>query len=345
MKIKLLCSGIACLLLTACASSINSSGINTSEIKPDSDGMVLIPAGEFTMGSNKKEGNVSMFRDANALNPYGFDERLYVDERPAHQLTLPAFRIDQYEVTNAQYRKYTTETKHAVPITWRENAYDATKEILLTLSLDVLRQLAANNFRLDMDASTMNREALLVEMEKANAARDNFPVTMVSWSDAYDYCYWAGKRLPTEAEWEKAARGPQGFEYPWGNTWDPKKINTMSNDSDIPYSPVGSFPGDKSDYGVYDMASNVAEWVRDWYQAYPDALPADANSNYGRVQRVIRGGMASSGHYDSMSIVFRNARRMHYSPNSTGIDLGFRCAKNVESPSAQSPSAQSKTAQ
>ena len=321
MRIKKAVYCAACLFCVACTTAPQQQPALATE-----DGMVLVPAGEFTMGSNKEE-NISMWRDANALNPYGFNEQLYVNERPAHKVTLPAFRIDKYEVTNAQYRKYTVATQHKVPALWKENGYEIGNENLRTFSLEELQQVATNNFRLDMDVSEMSREALLAELEKINAVRDTYPVTMVTWSGAYDYCYWAGKRLPTEAEWEKAARGPDGFEYPWGNTWDPKKVNTMSNDPDVPYSPVGSYPADKSPYGVYDMAANVAEWVSDWYQPYPDAPPIEGNKKYSRVERVVRGGMASSGHYDSISVLFRSSRRTHWHLNTTGIDLGFRCAK------------------
>jgi len=135
--------------------------------------------------------------------------------------------------------------------------------------------------------------------------------------------------MPTEAEWEKAARGPQGFEYPWGNNWDPTKVNTMSENPDAPYSAVGSYPGDKSGYGVYDMAANVTEWVADWYDAYPGAQPSDENKSYGKLQRVVRGGMTSSGHYDALSLLFRAAKRNHLRPYSSLIDVGFRCAKDA----------------
>jgi formylglycine-generating enzyme required for sulfatase activity len=292
-------------------------------------GMVLVPAGEFSMGSSHEE-NVSMWKDANALNPYGFNEQLYVNERPAHKITLPAFLIDKYEVTNAQYRDFAIATQHRVPPIWVRNGYNFSKEYLAAMPLDDLRKMATNLFRLDMDIPKMSQEALLAELAKIQAVRDKYPVTYVSWDDANDYCSWAGKRLPSEAEWEKSARGPDGNEYPWGNKWDPKKVNTMSEDPDIPYTAVGSYPDDKSVYGVYDMAANVAEWVNDWYDAYPGA-PADQKiKNYGKVHRVIRGGMASSGHYDSISVVFRAERRMHLAPKMMLNDLGFRCAKNVE---------------
>jgi formylglycine-generating enzyme required for sulfatase activity len=322
---KHLLGGILCMALT---SGIACSTASQAADKPVDDGMVLIPAGEFTMGSNKEE-NAAMWREANALNPYGFNDRLYVDEHPAHKVNLPAFLMDKYEVTNAQYRDFAIATQHSVPASWPRNGYNFSNALLASLPLDDLRQIATDRFKLDMDVTKMTQPALLAELEKIQATRHQLPVTTVTWSDADTYCHWAGKRLPTEAEWEKAARGPQGFEYPWGNNWDPKMINTMSEDPDAPYSAVGSFPGDKSGYGVYDMAANVTEWVADWYDAYPGA-PASDNKYYGKLQRVVRGGMTSSGHYDSLSVVFRTAKRNHLKPYSVLIDVGFRCAKDVK---------------
>lgn len=315
---KYLASSMCCLMLSGCGTLAGKSTV---------DGMVLVPAGKFTMGSNK-EDNLNMWREANALNPFGFNDQLYVNEHPARTVELPAFLIDQYEVTNAQFRAFAMATKHSVPPAWQRNGYLYSDDMLRSASLDELREVASNNFLLDMDVTTMTKEALLDEIGKIQARRDIYPVTMVTWSDANDYCTWAGKRLPTEAEWEKAARGPRGFEYPWGNNWDPKKVSTMSDDPDVPNSPVGSYPGDKSPYGAYDMAANVAEWVADWYNAYPGSTYAD--KNYGRVHRVVRGGMASSGHYDSISVVFRGAKRTHLRPYTALIDLGFRCAKDAD---------------
>jgi formylglycine-generating enzyme required for sulfatase activity len=326
MIIKQLISGIFCVALTA---GIAQAAVKKPNAKKQADdSMVLVSAGEFKMGSDREE-NEAWYREANALNPFGFNDRLYVDERPAHKVTLPSYKIDKYEVTNAQYRSFLIATKHGVPYTWPRNGYNYSDQQFATWSVDELRDIATNRFRLDMDVPNMSKAELLNEMKKVNKARDNLPVTSVSWSDANDYCNWAKKRLPSEAEWEKAARGTEGFEYPWGNAWDAKKVNTMSEDPDAPYSAVGSFPTDVSPYGAYDMAANVSEWVADWYKAYPNA-PASDIKFFGEKQRVVRGGVTSSGHYDSLSVVFRAAKRTHLLPNSALIDLGFRCVKDVK---------------
>ncbi len=336
---KYLLGGVICFALAGCATHPPQSQTADQPVNADKPanegmtkavdgGMALIPAGEFTMGSDKAEDDTK-WKGANALNPYGFNDKLYVDEHPAHKVNLPAYMIDKYEVTNAQYRDFAIASQHTVPIGWTRNGYNFGNELLASLPLEDLRKVATDRFKLDMDVTRMSQKDLLAELEKIQASRDQLPVTTVSWPDADSYCHWAGKRLPTEAEWEKAARGPQGFEYPWGNEWDPKKINTMSENPDAPYSPVGSYPGDKSGYGVYDMAANVTEWVADWYDAYPGAPPSD-NKNYGKMQRVVRGGMTSSGHYDSLSMVFRNSKRTHFKPYSAFIDVGFRCAKNAQ---------------
>jgi len=318
---QLLIGGIFCLALAGCS---------TPSTKVAGKSMVLIPAGEFQMGSDKKD-DPRMWRDANALNPYGFLDRLYMDEQPKHAVNLPDYMIDVYEVTNAQYREFVIANRQPMPYAWVRNGYDLPHDLLSYTSVENLRKVATDKFRLDMDTTQMSHDALLAELDKIQSARDNLPVTSVSWFDANNYCMWAGKRLPTEAEWEKAARGPNNTEYPWGNDWDPKNINVMSDDDEIPYSAVGSFPADQSAYGVYDMAANVAEWVADWYQPYPGAKPYD-NKFYGTKQRVVRGGMASSGHYDSISVVFRAAKRTHLLPMTALIDLGFRCAKDADVP-------------
>ncbi|MBI5598608.1 MAG: SUMF1/EgtB/PvdO family nonheme iron enzyme [Deltaproteobacteria bacterium] len=151
------------------------------------------------------------------------------------------------------------------------------------------------------------------------------PVTNVTWFDAHAFCQWAGKRLPTEEEWEKAYRGPNGNIYPWGTEFDIKKAVLDTESS----APVGSRQSDKSYYGVYDMAGNVMEWVDSWYGPYPGNTTE--NKDYGKNYRVLRGDAAGQdGHYMMNKISARGSNRNYYLPGGAADDGGFRCAKSLK---------------
>jgi sulfatase modifying factor 1 len=240
-----------------------------SEIKPqiipgtktiigkDGAEMVLIPAGEFQMGSNESD-----------------------DEKPIHTVYLDAFYIDKYEVTNAQYKKFMDATGQKAPPNWNNSGYNAT----------------------------------------------NQPVVGVTWNDAKAYADWAGERLPTEAEWEKSARGGLvGKKYPWGDTLtydDANYSGTGGKDIWSITSPVGSFA--PNGYGLYDMAGNAWEWCADWYgnNYYGSSPKSNPTGPASGSYRVLRGGSWN----DSDDRDLRTASRGYLAPSRPYFKLGFRCA-------------------
>ncbi|MFZ5903232.1 MAG: bifunctional serine/threonine-protein kinase/formylglycine-generating enzyme family protein [Chloroflexota bacterium] len=171
-----------------------------------------------------------------------------------------------------------------------------------------------------------------------NPEYENYPAVEVTWENAARYCEWAGKRLPTEAEWEKAAHGVESRLYPWGNQWLENALNFCdlncllewhdgsANDKYKYRAPVGSFPSGASFYGLYDMAGNVWEWVADWYsESYYARSPSENPTGpLSGSDRVIRGGG-----WDSPAPSTRASKRFHKPPVFYSGSLGFRCASSI----------------
>jgi len=256
--------------------------------------MALVPSGSFLMGS-----------------PDG--SRYAAVEKPQHSVYLEAFLIDKNEVTNRMFAEFLNAVKS-------QDGFDATRRSWIVIRED----LAPDDKRELWPAEIVPEKGRFL----ASKGFEQFPVISVSWHAAEAYCKWAGKRLPTEAEWEKAARGgltekdyPWGNELPtegiifkrvWTNNFFPAPVEVIRN-----YFPNG--------YGIFDMAGNAAEWCSDWYdpnyyRQSPEKNPTGPST--GR-SKVLRGG-SWAGNADSVRVANRNFSL----PNRLNSGVGFRCAKD-----------------
>ena len=273
---------------------------DTASVDRQLGGMVLIPGGRFRMG------------DDFSVRP---------DERPAREITIDPFWMDEHEVTNRQFAEFVDQT-----------GYVTTAETL------------GRALVFDRDCTQW------VETEGANWRHpagpdtwldglENHPAVQVSWYDAQAYAQWAGKRLPTEAQWEYAARaGLRDADYPWGREelvegrYQANYYQGWYPDEDIQadgfdrLAPVKSFPANQ--FALYDLSGNAWEWCRDWYaddyyRSSPDNNPGGPRDGTMRVQR--GGSWLSAENYRPG---YKVSTRWRRSPEACYQDVGFRCARN-----------------
>ena len=261
--------------------------------------LLYVPAGEFTMGGGCNP-SAAPAAGAGAI------------EKPAgHIVYLDAFWIDQTEVTNAQFKKFVDATGY--------------------------QTYADRYFIFDPNQGTSSGGGESTNWQHPQGPSsnlnelDNHPVVQVSWNDAQAYCQWAGGNLPTDAQWEKAARGNDKRTYPWGNqavagnllnfadrSLDIWRDSDKNVDDGYQFaSPVGHYPDGASPYGALDMAGNVWEWAKDLYhEKYDDNAPASGSD------RIMRGGSWSSNATQAKAscIAWNN-------PDRAGGVIGFRCAR------------------
>ncbi len=330
-------------VLSGCLLSISASlaasaaeSAPAREIRHVKDGalMMVIPTLRFQMGTDEHHPDLP----PNSLVPgklkptdikfaRAWREWALADERPVHEVRLKSFAIDRYEVTNAQYRHFLADVAELGDERFRHPDQPKGKDHTPRYWKNFNPLLADPQY------------AQLAQFNAKTFMADDKPVVGVDWWDAYAYAKWAGKRLPTEAEWELAARGTEGRRWPWGDEWQwglcnivgeksgaDVRVQGKEKDGYIYAAPVGTFPEGRSPFGCDDMAGNVAEWVADWYS--PDAYATHGRDNptgpASGTERVVRGG--SSQNYPSKT---RGAARASREPDFRTFTLGFRCAKDL----------------
>lgn len=275
-------------------------------------GMCDIPAGEFLRGSTPDQLQQFEALCVKYESPCTIDS--FEDELPQRRVVLPAYRIDRVEVTNREFQRFadaegyqTVAEKRGSSKVWNDDI--RVRDFIVTTGATWRQPGGAGTSVVD---------------------REDYPVVHIAWADADAYCKWAGKRLPTEAEWERAARGDDGLVFPWGNDWQENAGNYVRNGIAPLLASVGKVPRGSSPYGVADMLGNVSEWTSDWYDENYYATEESAINPLGPIAststintRVRRGGGRST-----RAGFLHAAWRITYpvEVDTTSDTLGFRCA-------------------
>lgn len=278
--------------------------------------MVEVPAGEFLMGTRAKEIPALVKRHGQHW------EGVFKREVPQHRLTLGAFRIGKWPVTNREFKRFIEAGGYEAREHWSEAGWN-----WLHRSESDERDLPSWRQR------GGRAQPLLWQDPSFGAHRSNRPIVGVTWHEAVAYCHWLTRHLrsigkldggevvtlPSEAQWERAARGTDGRQWPWGNEWDPSRANTMEGEIRTT-TPVGIYLDGESPYHALDMAGNIWEWTRSAYKPYP-YRPDDGRENRDSDDnRCLRGGA-----WFLNADYARSAVRFDFTPGFANFDVGFRC--------------------
>jgi len=265
---------------------LSSADSQAAQARSDAKGVeqVWAPAGSFMMGAD--EASLERLK---ALNPPAWVAQEFESEKAAHEARLTAgFWIDKYEVTNRSFRAFVTDGGYRNHDLWSAAGWDW----LSRQSLDKLPRSCQGD------------------------PPDN-PVVCVTWYEAEAYAAWRGGRLPTEAQWEYAARGPQSLIYPWGNEFDAARCNVVDSKG---LKPVGSYPNGVSWVGAYDMAGNAMEWVQDWLAPHPAGPVVDPSGPPTGKVKIEKGGW-----WGGPALAARSSYRHFEDPPEYGDHhIGFR---------------------
>ena len=253
--------------------------LKDGQIRFDQKGIeqVWVPAGSFLMGTDE-----ATILELKALDPPGFVLGEFASEQPQHEVRITAgYWVDKYEVTNKAYRAFVEDGGYQHKAFWSEAGWGW----LRSQDVNQLPQHCPGDLP------------------------DN-PVAFVTWYEAEAYAQWRGGRLPTEAEWEYAARGPKALVYPWGNEFDSHRCNVVDSTG---LKPVGSYPTGASWVGALDMSGNVMEWVQDWLGPYSAGTAENPTGPATGKVKVEKGGW-----WGGLSFVARSAYRHFEDPPDYG---------------------------
>jgi formylglycine-generating enzyme required for sulfatase activity len=266
--------------------------------------MIRIPTGQFSMGTRESEIDQLVTACKKGGTEHYECEDRYDAEGPRHPVKVGDFSLDKTEVTNAQFEAFVRSTGH-ISSAESQGRSDVFRDVGGKWAWETQAGLA---WRRPSGTGT--------------TALPPHPVVHVSWTDAAAYCQWAGKRLPTEAEWEYAARGSAGRRYPWGEQWGSGHARHFDNRGEGTSAPVGSYPSGASPFGVLDLAGNVWEWTSSLFRPYPYD-PLDGREEGAAVgKRAVRGGG-----WNGYGVSLRATRRAGNSASERSNVLGFRCAR------------------